>query len=90
MLIGERWVRQMKKYKEAKEERSVYSADSFLACPCIYLRPNRQFKYRELYYTSELPGVLPETFSVPNTHCLPTHFSPCSPSISGHICESSD
>jgi len=31
MLIGEKWVMQMKKYKEAKEESSAYSADSFLA-----------------------------------------------------------
>jgi len=30
ILIGERLVRQMKKYKEAMEERSVYSADSFV------------------------------------------------------------
>ena len=42
-------MRQMKKYKEAKEERSVDSADLFLACLSFYLRPNRQFKYREVY-----------------------------------------
>jgi len=46
----------MKKYKDAKEERSVYSADSFLACLSIYLRPNRQFKYRELYYAGSPCG----------------------------------
>ena len=33
ILLGEILVRQMKKYKEAMEEGSVYSADSFvLAC----------------------------------------------------------
>jgi len=30
ILIGERLVRQMKKYKEAMEEKFVYSADSFV------------------------------------------------------------
>jgi len=79
-------VRQMKKYKEAMEERSVYSADSFVLFLSIYRRPNRPFKYREIYYAV----VLAETFSVPGTHCLPTNSSPCSPSISGDISESSN
>jgi len=56
------------------------------ACLSIYLRPSRLFKYRELYYAV----VLAETFSVPNTHCLPTNSSPCSLSISGNISESSN
>jgi len=76
----------MKKYKEAKEERSIYCVDLFLACLSIYLRPNRRFKYTENF---TMPGVLPETFCVSNTYCLLTHSSPCFPSISNHVGECS-
>jgi len=86
MLIGERCVRQMKKYKEAKEERSVYSADSFLACLAFYLRPNRQLKYRELYKAGGPWGEI-----LRPQHALPSDpFLACSPSISGDISESSN
>ena len=79
-------MRQMKKYKEAMEERSVYSADSFvLAYLFTYGQTDR---LNTENFT--MPVVLVETFSVPNTHCLPTNSSPCSPSISGDISESSN
>jgi len=86
ILIGERLVRQMKKYKEAREERFVYSADSFVLS---YLFTDGQTDCLNTEnFTTRL--VLAETFSVPNTHCLPTNSSPCSPSISGDISESSN
>ena len=50
ILIGERLVRQMKKYKEAMEERFCLFCGFVFAFLSIYRRPNRLFKYRELYY----------------------------------------
>jgi len=73
-------VRKMKKYKDSKEEWSVYyfSADLFLACLSIYLRPNRQFKYRELYYAGSPCGdILRPQHALPSDPflaLLPEHF----------------
>jgi len=71
--IGEGQAVPMKKDKEVREERSVYSADSYLACLFIYQWRSRGVKYRELYHTSSLAGILPDAMSLPNTHCVTTH-----------------
>ena len=51
----------------------------------VYLWRSRGFTYRELHHTSSLAGILPETISLSNTHCVPTHSPPprAFPAMSG-------
>jgi len=76
--MAEEQAGRMGKDGEVKEERSVYSADSYLACLCIYLWRSGGLKYRGLH-TSSLAGILPETMSLAKTHSVPTHSSLCPP-----------